>query len=96
MTDESKGRLVWNHSTHISGLIPVLEKLVLQPGIQTITPAVIGTTRSSIPGLKIKVSVPIRGGYKLIARKGKSFQEVFVITPLGKEELEGLIAIVLG
>lgn len=94
MTDPT-GRLVWNHSTHLPGLIPILEKLAQCRGIQTVTPAVLGRTRSNIPQLKLKVSTPIRGGFKLIARKGKGFQEVFVITSLNKEELEAAIALLL-
>jgi hypothetical protein len=87
-----KGRVVWNHSTHIPGLIPILTKLTECEGIETITPAVLGSTKSNMHHLNIKVSVPIRGGFKLIARKGKTFQEVFLITTLSKEELEAAIA----
>ncbi|NJO80377.1 MAG: metal-binding protein [Cyanobacteria bacterium RM1_2_2] len=90
-----KGRVVWNHSTHLPGLIPILERLTEQAGIQTITPAVLGRTRSHAPKLQLKVSVPIRGGFKLIARKGKTFQEVFVLTGLSQLELESTIAQVL-
>jgi hypothetical protein len=92
MDSASKGRVVWNHSTHLPGLIPILEQLTYINGIQTITPAVIGRARSNVPSLQIKVSVPIRGGFKLIARKGKTFQEVFVITSLSKEELTQAIS----
>jgi len=92
---ESEGRIVWNHSTHLPGLIPVLEKLVTVDGIRTITPAVIGTAKSNAQQMRVKVSVPIQGGYKLIARKGKTIQEVFVITTLSKEQLEGAIAKIL-
>lgn len=88
----AKGRLVWNHSTHLPGLIPILERLTQQTGIETITPAVIGQTKSNAPRMQIKVSVPIRGGFKMIARKSKIFQEVFVITDLSRPELELLIA----
>jgi len=95
MSNLNSGRLVWNHSTHIPGLIPVLERLTRQTGIQTITPAVIGRARSHRPRLELKVSVPIRGGFKLIARAGKTFQEVFILTDLSKEELEEAIAQVL-
>lgn len=93
--DSSKGRVVWNHSTHLPGLIPILERLTERSGIETITPAVIGKTRSNAPKLQIKVSVPIRGGFKLIARKSKTFQEVFILTRLGRTELESAIAEVL-
>lgn len=91
MTSTSDGRLVWNHSTHLPGLIPVLEHLVLQSGIQTVTPGVIATVRANSPDLRIKVSVPIRGGFKLIARKGTTVQEVFVITTLDKAKLEAAL-----
>ncbi len=92
----SKGRLVWNHSTHVPGLIPVLTALTQVEGISTITPAVIGRARSNAPTLNIKISVPVRGGFKLIARKGKLFQEVFVITGLSRDALETAIALALG
>jgi hypothetical protein len=42
--------------------------------------------------MRVKVSVPIRGGFKLIARKGKTVQEVFVLTELDKPVLEAAIA----
>ncbi|MEB3356965.1 MAG: DUF2103 domain-containing protein [Synechococcales bacterium] len=92
MGTSEQGRLVWNHSTHLPGLIPILERLVTYTGIRTVTPAALSTTRSNAPQLKIKVSVPVCGGFKLIARKGKTTQEVFIITDLSKAELEGAIA----
>lgn len=96
MSRPSKGRVVWNHSTHLPGLIPILERLAQVDGIQTITPAVIGKARSHAPALQLKVSVPVRGGFKLIARKGKTFQEVFIITTLSQAELEGAIGQAIG
>ncbi len=93
MTQASDGRLVWNHSTHLPGLIPILERLLeQQPGIGTVTPGVIANVRAHSPEMRVKVSVPIRGGFKLIARKGKTVQEVFVLTALEKPALEGAIA----
>jgi hypothetical protein len=86
-----KGRLVWNHSTHISGLIPILEKLVTYAGITTVTPGVIGRARGHRPHLQLRVSVPLRGGFKAIARQGKSVQEVFIVTQLSQQELESAI-----
>ena len=90
-----KGRVVITHSTYIPGLIDTLERLADRAGIQTITPAVISRTKSNSPHFRLKVSVPIRGGHKLIARKGKSTQEVFVITAWTKGELEQAIAQIL-
>lgn len=92
MRSSNSGRLVWNHSTHIPGLIPVLERLTNYIGIQTVTPAVIGRARSHRPRLELKVSVPIRGGFKVIARSGKTFQEVFILTDLNQGDLEEAIA----
>lgn len=92
MTDATGGRLVWNHSTHLPGLIPILKKLIQRPGIRTVTPAVIKKVRSNAQTFRLKVSVPIQGGFKLIARKGKTAQEVFVVTDLSQTELEDAIA----
>lgn len=92
MSNSSDGRLVWNHSTHIPGLIPVLEKLIGCEGIGTVTPGRIKTARGRSPHLKLRVSVPIRGGYKVIARQGKTVQEVFILTVLKQTDLEKAIA----
>ena len=88
----SDGRLVWNHSTHLPGLIPILEKLIECEGVSTVTPGRIKKTRSHIPKMKLRVSVPIRGGYKIIARQGKTVQEVFILSTLEQGELEQAIA----
>ncbi|GBF82738.1 DUF2103 domain-containing protein [Aphanothece sacrum] len=95
MAQEDKGRLVWNHSTHLDGLIPILEKLLNYTQISTITPGVIGRARGHCPHLKLRISVPIRGGYKAIARQGKTVQEVFFVTDLSQQELESAIETVL-
>ena len=92
MGNSSDGRLVWNHSTHLAGLIPVLEKLITFQGIQTVTPGEIKRVRGHCPKLKLRISVPIRGGYKIIARQGKTVQEVFIVTPLSQTELEDAIS----
>lgn len=95
MGDSSQGRLVWNHSTHIEGLIPILERLITQKGIYTVTPGVISRARSNCQKLKLRVSVPIRGGYKVIARHGKSVQEVFIITDLNEQDLNSAINVAM-
>ncbi len=88
MGNPAKGRLVLNHSTHIPGLIPLLERLTKLDGIQTITPGVIARVRGHCPRMQLRVSVPIRGGFKVIARQGKTVQEVFILTVLRQDELE--------
>lgn len=90
-----RGRVVLTHSTHLPGLIAVLQKLATHTQIKTLTPAVISRGRSNAPKLRLKMSVPIRGGFKLIGRKGKSIQEVFVITDLSAEQMAAAIEAVM-
>ena len=85
------GRVVLNHSTHIEGLIPVLKKLALNIRIKTITPAIISKVRGRSTCLVIRISVKTINGYKAIARKGKTAQEVFISTDLSKDELKKLL-----
>ena len=87
------GRLVLNHSTNLEGLIPLLQKLALNKNIKTITPAVISRVRGRSSKLVIRLSVKTVNGYKAIARKGKTAQEVFISTDLCKDELKRLIDI---
>ena len=82
------GRLVITHSTYLEGLIPLLKRLAQHPAIDTITPAVIARVKGRAPELRLRVSTPITGGWKLLARRGSSAQEVFVVTSLQAEELE--------
>lgn len=91
MAKSQKGRLVWNHSTHIDGLIPILERLLDITEITTVTPGVISRSKSHSPKMQLKISVPIRGGFKVIARCGKTVQEVFILTTLTQPELEDAI-----
>ena len=85
------GRVVLNHSTHIEGLIPILKKLALNKRIRTITPAIISRARGKSLNLVLRVSVKTINGYKAIARKGNTAQEVFISTDLGKDELKKLL-----
>ena len=85
------GRLVLNHSSNIEGLIPILQKLALNTNIKTITTAVISRVRGRSSKLIIRLSVKTINGYKAIARKGKTAQEVFISTNLSKDELKKII-----
>ena len=85
------GRLVLNHSTNIEGLIPILQKLAQENNIKTITPAVISRARGRSSKLIIRLSVKTINGYKAIARKGNTAQEVFISTELSKDELKEII-----
>jgi len=90
------GRVVITHGTYLEGLIPLLRRLVADPAIDTITPAVIARVRGRAPELRLRISTPISGGWKLVARRGSSAQEVFVVTGLGAEELEQRITALMG
>ncbi len=85
------GRLVWNHSTHIPGLIPLLSELAEQPGIKTITPGRLARVKGRPTPLKVKVTVPIRGGHKLQARSQGNVQEVFIVTDLAADALQDMV-----
>ncbi len=85
------GRVVLNHSTHIEGLIPILKELASNIKIKTVTPAIISRVKGRSASLVIRISVKTINGYKAIARKGKTAQEVFISTDLSKDELKKLL-----
>ena len=82
------GRVVITHSTYLEGLIPLLRQLAKAEGIDTVTPAVISRVRGRSPGLRLRISTPISGGHKLLARRGGSAQEVFVVTAWTRDQLQ--------
>ena len=85
------GRVVITHSTYIEGLIPVLRKLASHEKVKTVTPAIISKVRGRSSKLIIRVSVITTGGFKAIARKGQSAQEVFITTDMNIDELRYLL-----
>ena len=85
------GRLVKNHSTHIEGLIKWLTKIAKNDDIKTVTPASLSKTNGKGENLRLKVTVKTKEGYKLLARKGKLVQEVFLVTTLDKREILEII-----
>ena len=85
------GRVVITHSTYIEGLIPVLRKLASHEKVKTVTPAIISKVRGRSSKLIIRVSVITTGGFKAIARKGQSAQEIFITTDMNIDELKYLL-----
>ena len=85
------GRVVITHSTYIEGLIPVLRKLASHEKVKTVTPAIISKVRGRSSKLIIRVSVITTGGFKAIARKGQSAQEIFITTDMKVDELKYLL-----
>ena len=90
------GRLVLNHSSNLEGLIPLLHRLSSNTNIKTVTPAAISRVKGRSSKLIIRLSVKTINGYKAIARKGKTAQEVFISTDLSKDELKKVIDIYNG
>ena len=89
------GRLVLNHSTNLEGLIPVLRKLANNANIKTVTPAIISRVNGRSSKLIIRLSIKTISGFKAIARKGKTAQEIFISTELSKDELKKLLELYL-
>jgi len=87
-----KGRLVLNHSTHVPGLVDVLNRLVQMDGVFTVVPGQLSRTKSNSQQLVLRIQSPTDQGFKLIARKGTQTQEVFVVSDLEAETLEAAIA----
>ena len=85
------GRLVQNHSTHIEGLIKWLKILAERPEVKTVTPASISKTNGRGEKLVLKLTIKTKEGYKLLARKGKLVQEVFLVTNLEEKEIKKII-----
>tara|TARA_Y100001968_G_C19067152_1_gene576547 strand:+ start:33 stop:335 length:303 start_codon:yes stop_codon:yes gene_type:complete len=85
------GRLVQNHSTHIDGLIKWLKKIAKSSEIKTVTPASLSKTNGRGERLILKVTVKTNEGYKLLARKGKLVQEVFLVTSMDECKIIELI-----
>ena len=85
------GRLVKNHSTHIEGLIKWLKKIAEKDEIKTVTPASLSKTKGKGETLGLRVTVKTNEGYKLLARKGKLVQEVFLVTNLDERAILEII-----
>ena len=85
------GRLVKNHSTNVEGLIKWLMIIAEHQKIKTVTPASLSKTKGRGEKLVIKVTIKTNEGYKLLARKGKLVQEIFLVTSLNEMEITELI-----
>ena len=85
------GRLVKNHSTHIEGLIKWLKKIAENQEIKTVTPASLSKTNGRGEKLILKITIKTNEGFKLLARKGKLVQEVFIVTSLDEKEIKEII-----
>ena len=81
-------RLKIEHSI-IDGLRPALERLLRDnASIRGIVPGVIRRVRDAKGEVKMHVTVPTSNGWKGIALAAGARQELFISTPMTKEELE--------
>ncbi len=85
------GRLVQTHSTYIEGLIDVLKILKKDKDVKTLTPGVIFRVKSHSDNLRIKITRQVPGGYKTIVKKGRSAQELYILTSCKRYDLESKI-----
>ena len=85
------GRLVQNHSTNIEGLIKWLKKIAESKEVKTVIPASLCKANGRGEKLLLKVTIKTNEGFKLLARKGKLVQEIFIVTCLEKRELNEII-----
>ena len=85
------GRLVQNHSTNIEGLIKWLKKIAENEDVKTVTPGSLAKVNGRGEKLILKVTIKTNEGFKLLARKGKLVQEVFVVTSINKEDIKEVI-----
>ena len=85
------GRLVQNHSTNIEGLVKWLKKIAENKDIKTITPACLSKANGRGEKLQLKITIKTNEGFKIIARKGKLVQEVFIVTKLGKADVTEIL-----
>ena len=89
-------RLVLTHGSYCEELLPILR--VLQDNttdIRRIVPGRISRTKSHAPHFRLHVSLEVNGGFKAVARKGSTAQDVFFSTSLPKEDLVNSIDLVL-
>lgn len=71
--------------------MPLLHQLAETPSIKLITPGRIAQARSNANSLQLRVTIPVPGGYKLLARTGRTVQEVFIRTSTTQEELQKVL-----
>ncbi len=84
----AQGKLKIEHSI-IDGVRPVLESLLGQNAeIRSIIPGVIRPVRDAKGSVKVRVTVPTTNGWKAIALSAGARQELFISTPMDREELE--------
>ena len=85
---QKNDRLKVEHSI-IDGVKEMLQRLLAStPEIRAVIPGVIRPVRDARGDVKVRVTVQTTNGWKAIALSAGARQELFISTPLSKDELE--------
>lgn len=80
MSHRYRSKGVKREHSIIAGLLPLLERIAAHPAVSGITPGRIEVTRGASPRLELRYGTPTISGMKLAARRGRTVQEVFIVT----------------
>ena len=84
----AQNKLKIEHSI-IGGVREMLERLLASnPEIRSVIPGVIRPVRDARGKIQARVTVPTQNGWKAIALSAGARQELFISTPMGKDELQ--------
>lgn len=88
----NQDRLKVEHSI-VAGVRRLLERLLEQnPEIRSIVPGRIAQVRDAKGKVSVRITVPTTNGFKAIALSDGARQELFISTPLTREQLEAALA----
>ena len=87
----ARGKLKVEHSI-IDGVREMLERLLVRNAqVRSVIPGVIRPVRNARGDVKVHVTVLTTNGWKAIALSAGARQELFISTPLSREELEAAL-----
>jgi hypothetical protein len=88
---KAQGKLKVEHSI-LDGVRGMLDRLLAQtPEVRSVIPGVIRQVRDARGEVKVRITVPTTNGWKAIVLSDGARQELFISTPLGREQLEAAL-----
>ena len=86
-----EGKLKIEHSI-LDGVRAMLQRLLAaNPEIRSVIPGVIRVVRDAKGPVKVRITVPVQNGWKAIALSDGARQELFISTPMTREQLEAAL-----
>ena len=86
-----EGKLKIEHSI-LDGVRAMLQRLLaVNPEIRSVIPGVIRVVRDAKGPVKVRITVPVQNGWKAIALSDGARQELFISTPMTREQLEAAL-----